>query len=99
MAEIIFISFVHLYGRIPWRRARQPTAVFLPGESPWTEELGGLQPLGLQRVRYYQEIKHSTAHERITMLDFLCLAQPSLNKIKGKRPVCLPFTNYTAEGM
>ena len=22
----------------PWRRAWQPTPVFLPGESPWTEE-------------------------------------------------------------
>ena len=25
-------------GKIPWRRARQPTPVFLPGECPWTEE-------------------------------------------------------------
>ena len=24
--------------KIPWRRAWQPTPVFLPGESPWTEE-------------------------------------------------------------
>ena len=24
---------------------------FLPGESSWTEEPGGLQPMGLQRVR------------------------------------------------
>ena len=24
--------------KIPWRRARQPPPVFLPGESPWTEE-------------------------------------------------------------
>ena len=35
-----------------WRRARQPTPVFLPGESPWTEELGGLQSMGSQRVRH-----------------------------------------------
>ena len=28
----------------------QPTPVFLPGESPWTEEPGGLQSLGLQKV-------------------------------------------------
>ena len=27
-------------GKTPWRRAWQPTPVFLPGESPWTEELG-----------------------------------------------------------
>ena len=25
-----------------WRRAWQPTPVFLPGKFPWTEELGGL---------------------------------------------------------
>jgi len=28
--------------KISWRRAWQPTLVFLPGESPWTEEPGGL---------------------------------------------------------
>ena len=27
-------------GRSPWRRAWQPTPVFLPGESLWTEEPG-----------------------------------------------------------
>ena len=32
--------------KIPWRRAWQPTPVFLPGESPWTEEPGGLQSMG-----------------------------------------------------
>jgi len=29
-----------------------PTPVFLPGESPWTEEPGRLQSTGWQRVRY-----------------------------------------------
>ena len=33
-------------GNIPWRRAWQPTPVFLPGEFPWTEEPGGLQSIG-----------------------------------------------------
>ena len=28
--------------KIPWRRAWQPTPLFLPGESPWTEEPGRL---------------------------------------------------------
>ena len=37
-------------GKIPWKRAWQPTPVFLPGESPWTEEPGGLQSMGSQRV-------------------------------------------------
>ena len=30
--------------------AWQPTPGFLPGESPWTEEPGGLQSMGLQRM-------------------------------------------------
>ena len=39
MQETQFNSWV---GMISWRRAWQPTQVFLPGESPWTEEPGGL---------------------------------------------------------
>ena len=35
---------------MPWRRTSQSTRVFLPGESPWTEEPGRLQPMGSQRV-------------------------------------------------
>ena len=45
--------------RDPW----QPTPVFLPGESPWTEKLGGLQSIGSQRVGHDWATKHSTAHE------------------------------------
>ena len=37
-------------GRSPQRRAWQPTLVFLPGESLWTEEPGRLQSTGSQRV-------------------------------------------------
>ena len=36
----------------PWRRNRLPTPIFLPGESPRTEEPGRLQSMGLQRVGY-----------------------------------------------
>jgi len=36
--------------KVPWRRAWQSTPKFLPGESSWTEELGGLQSKGSQRV-------------------------------------------------
>ena len=35
-------------GKIPWWRAWQPTPVFLSGESPWTEEPGGLQSMASQ---------------------------------------------------
>ena len=36
--------------KIPWKRPWQSTPVFLPGESPWTEEPDGLQSMGSQRV-------------------------------------------------
>ena len=36
--------------RIPWRMKWQSIPVFLPGETPWTEEPGGLQFVGSQRV-------------------------------------------------
>ena len=40
-------------GKIPWRRKWQPTPVFFPGKlTPWTEEPGGLQSMGSQRVRH-----------------------------------------------
>ena len=48
-------------GWIPWRRARQPTPVVLPGESPWTEEPGGLQSMVSLRVGHDWVTKHSTA--------------------------------------
>ena len=39
-------------GKISWRRKWQPTPAFLPGEPPGTEEPGGLQPMGSQKVRH-----------------------------------------------
>ena len=39
--------------KIPWRRAWQPTAVFMPGESHGQRGLAGyIQDTGLQRVAY-----------------------------------------------
>ena len=35
-------------GKISWRKAWQPTPVFLPREISWTEESGRLQSIGLQ---------------------------------------------------
>ena len=52
-------------GKIPWRRAWQPTLVFLLGESPWTEEPGGLQSVGSQRVGHDRVTKPSTAQSKI----------------------------------
>ena len=41
-----------------WRRVRQPTLVFLPGESAWTEEPRGLQPIGSWGVGHDWATKH-----------------------------------------
>ena len=46
-------------GPIPWsedprRREYLPTPVFLPGESPWTEEPGGLPSMVSQGTGHYQ---------------------------------------------
>ena len=38
---------------------RQSTPIFLPGESPWTEEPGGLQSTVSQRVRQDWATKHT----------------------------------------
>ena len=49
-------------GKIPWRRAWQPTPVFLPAESPWTEKPGGLQPMGFQSVKHNWVFTHTHTH-------------------------------------
>ena len=46
------LRFYLWVGKRPWRRKWQPTPVFLPGKISWTEEPGGLQSMGLQRVRH-----------------------------------------------
>ena len=48
-----------LVGKIPWRRAWQPTPVFFTGESPWTEEPRRLQSMGLQRIGHDRAAKPS----------------------------------------
>ena len=56
-------------GKISWRRAWQPTPVFLPGETLWTDELGRLQPWGHKQLDMTEQL--STVH----------IAQPSLPTI------------------
>ena len=46
------VSSIPGSGDSPKRRARQPTPIFLPEESPWTEEPVGLQSIGLQRLEH-----------------------------------------------
>ena len=51
--------FILVYTSLPLRKAWQPTPVFLPGEYPWTEEPGGLQSIGSQKVGHDPPTKHS----------------------------------------
>ena len=53
--------------KTPWRRAWQPTPVFLPGESQ--RILGGLQSMGSQRVGHDWATKHST---HISSCEVIC---------------------------
>ena len=46
-------------GKISWMGKWQPTPIFLPGESPWTEKPGGLRSIGLHRVRHnWSDLAH-----------------------------------------
>ena len=52
--------------QIPWRRKWQTPPVFLPGEIPWTEEPGGLQSTGSQRVGHKWNDSACTEKEMVT---------------------------------
>ena len=49
---------------ISWRREWLPTPVFLPGESQWTEEPGGLPPRGHKESDTTKRLRTHTAEER-----------------------------------
>ena len=42
--------FAPWVGKIPWRRARQPTPVFLPGEAHGRRSLAGYSPRGHKKA-------------------------------------------------
>ena len=53
---------IHDNRQKPWRRSWQPTQVFLPGESPWTEEPGWLWSIGLQSQTRLKWLSTHAAH-------------------------------------
>ena len=47
-------------GKIPWRRAGQPTPIFLPGESHGQSNLAGYSPVASQRVGHnWSDLAHA----------------------------------------
>ena len=69
----------------PLEKGMEPTPVFLPGESPWTQERGGLQSMGSQRVRHNCTTKHSTVESGAKIL------QPEMRRLG-----CVPNFVYTS---
>ena len=53
--------------KIPWRRAWQPTPVFLPWESPWTEEPSSLQSMGSQSQTWLKPLGSNSAQQTLTV--------------------------------
>ena len=92
--------------KIPWRKAWQPTPVFLPGESPWQRSLVGYSPWGskesdmtewLSRVhiQYIFVSKESLSHQNLgcTWLNIGCYI-PSEKDIKIKEDLpCKKWSN------
>ena len=77
-ADIKRCRFELWLGRIPWRKAWQPTRLFLPGESPWAEEPGGLQSVKLQRVTHNEWLSTDT----LTIIIHLLILGPILWSIE-----------------
>ena len=72
----------------PLEEERQPTPVFLPGESPWKEEPGGLQSIGSQESERTDTTEHTSTGT--------FLGSPCLNFQPGACSVVrcfLPFYN------
>ena len=54
--------------KIPWRRAWQPTPVFLPGESHGQRNLEGSSPQGRKQLDATEVTKHTHTHTIIISL-------------------------------
>ena len=65
------------YGKIPWRKARQPTPVFFARRIPCTEESGGLQSMGSQESQ--TRLKQLSTHT-YTMTLLLVMSSLSVNQ-------------------
>ena len=77
-------------GKIPWRRERLPTPVFLPGESHGQRSLAGYSPQGR---------KESDTTERLTFpssLTWLCFSSLGVPTSQDKRNYRLVSTSRSA---
>ena len=57
-------------GKIPWRRASQPTPVFLPGESQGQRSLVGYSPWGSTESDTTEVTQHACMDDLINAKDY-----------------------------
>ena len=57
-------GFTPWVGKIPWRRAWQPTPVFLPGEAHGQRSQAGCRPRGRKESRRTERIAHTSSTPR-----------------------------------
>ena len=88
-------GFAPWVGKIPWRRAWQPTAVFLPGESHRQRSLAGYSPSG-HRVRHDWAANDRATQCTWTHLDQLWLRVPLT---LGRRGPASVSSDTSAPGM
>ena len=95
-------------GKIPWRREWQPTTVFLPGKTPWTEEPGRLQSLGCKELDMTEHLSTAEIEKlgkdvkkiRIFVTErALCAENRGQRRIRGKRRVWDNFWDYEIQNV
>ena len=77
-------------GKIPWRKAWQPTPSALAWRIPWTEESGGLQSMGSHRVGHDWSnlaCMHALVKEMATHCSILASRVPGTEEPDGLPPV------------
>ena len=65
---------------------------------PWTEEPGGLQSMGSQRVRHDSAIKHNTAQQSISKATHLSYMKGNNPKKKKERKVTIQLYEPLMKG-
>ena len=67
-------------GKIPWRRAWQPSLVFLPGESHGQRGLAGYSPWGCKKSDMTEATQHAR-RQGVGIFNITCMHAPSLSHV------------------
>ena len=81
-------------GKIPWRRKRQPTPVFLPGGSPGQRSLAGCRPRG---HRESDATKRLSTQTRTQLFQHLLLKDSYFNSLNNRLLFAAPAANNTGK--